>query len=183
MINLLPPIEKKVLKEQTNLRCFFILSALFLLSLICLIIILLSIKIYISEQVESQKLILQEQLSEEKLETPKIQEMGKNMKSINEKITTLNSFYENQTHLTPILEKIWQSLPVGSNLSTFSFTQDSSKISLSGFCPNRELLFEFKKNLESNEHFSEITFPLSNWVKPFDINFSTTFYYNSHESK
>lgn len=174
MINLLPPKEKKFLEQQKTLRSFFILSALFLLSLICLSFILLSIKVYISEQVEFQKLILQEQQTEKEFGTSKIQQLEKNIKSINKEITTLNSFYQNQTHLIPILSKISQSLPLGSNLSTFSFIGDSSKISLSGFCPSRELLFEFKKNLQSNEDFSEITFPLANWVKPSDINFTAT---------
>jgi Tfp pilus assembly protein PilN len=183
MINLLPPKEKTFLEQQKNLRSFFVLSALFLLSLICLCFILLSIKIYISEQVRFQKLILQEQQTEENFETSKIQQLEKDIKSINKELSGLNSFYQNQTHLTPILSKISQSLPIGANLFTFSFIEDSSKIALSGFCPSRELLFEFKKNLQSNEDFSEITFPLANWVKPSDINFTATIIYNNNRDE
>ena len=183
MINLLPPKEKKSLEQQKILRSFFILSALFLLSLICFSFILLSIKIYISKQVESQKLVLQEQQTEKKHEISKIQQLEKDIKSINKEISMLNSFYESQTHLIPILSKISQSIPIESNLFTFSFAQDSSKISLSGFCPSRELLFEFKKNLEANEDFSKITFPLANWVKPSDINFTATINYNDNKDE
>ena len=177
MINLLPPQEKKILKQQKNLCSLFILSALFMLSSVCLCFILLSIKIYISEQVQSQKLIIEKQQIKEEFEISKIEKMEKDIKSINQEIAGLNSFYQNQTHLIPILSKISQSLPIGVNLFTFSFVEDSSKISLSGFCPSRELLFEFKKNLEANEDFPKITFPLTSWVEPLDINFAVTIKY------
>ena len=160
MINLLPPEEKKFLKQQKNLRSLFILSALFLLSLICLSFILLSIKIYIVSQVESQKLILQTQQTEEKFSASKIQQLEKDIKSINKEMSGLDSFYQNNACLIPILSKISQSLPIGSNLFSFSFADDSSKISLSGFCPNRELLFEFKKTSRRMKIFQKFRFRL-----------------------
>lgn len=171
MINLLPPQYKAELKEEENWKLTVILSILFLIFLICLALILFSIKISISGRLEVQKILL---LQEEKnFEESQIQNLEENITISNQTLLELYSFYQSQNNLTKTLEKISETIPSGAYLTTLNLNLD--KISLSGYSPTREILLEFKKNLEEEELFEEIYFPPSNWVKPSDIDFSVNF--------
>jgi len=171
MINLLPPQYKAELKEEENWKLTLILSILFLIFLICSALILFSIKISISGQAEAQKILLLQE--EKKFEESQIQNLEEKITISNQALLKLNSFYQSQTNLTEILEKISETLPISVYLTTLNF--NPAQISLSGFSPTREILLEFKKNLEQEELFEEIYFPPSNWVKPTDIDFSVNF--------
>jgi Tfp pilus assembly protein PilN len=177
MINLLPPQEKEILRQEEKYKSASILGILFLVFLICLILILFSIKISISGEVEAQKILLSQE--EERFKGTQTQNLEEKIISSNQILSKLNSFYYSQISLTGVLEKISRSLPSGVYLTTFNFSSGapsgSGQISLSGFSPNREILLEFKKNLEKEENFQEIYFPPSNWVKPTDIDFLVTF--------
>ena len=171
MINLLPPQYKAELKEEENWKLTLILNLLFLIFLVCLALILFSIKISIAGQLEAQKILL---LQEEKnFEESQIQSLEEKITASNQAISKLNSFYQSQISLTEILEKIFETLPSSIYLTTLDFNLD--QFSLFGYSPTREILLEFKKNLEKEELFEEIYFPPSNWVKPADIDFSVNF--------
>lgn len=171
MINLLPPQYKAELKEEENWKLTLILSILFLIFLVCSALILFSIKISISGQAEAQKILLLQE--EKKFEESQIQNLEEKITISNQALLKLNSFYQSRTNSTEILEKISGTLPTSVYLTTLNF--NPAQISLSGFSPTREILLEFKKNLEKEELFEEIYFPPSNWVKPTDINFSVNF--------
>ena len=171
MINLLPPQYKAELKEEENWKLTLILSLLFLIFLVCLALILFSIKISISGQLEAQKTLLL--YEEKKFEESQIQNLEEKITASNQAISELNSFYQSQISLTEILEKIFETLPSGVYLTTLDFNLD--QFSLFGYSPTREILLEFKKNLEKEELFEEIYFPPPNWVKPSDIDFSVNF--------
>jgi len=171
MINLLPPQYKAELKEEENWKLTLILSILFLIFLACSTLILFSIKISISGQAEAQKILLLQE--EKKFKESQIQNLEEKITISNQALLKLNSFYQSQTNLTEILEKISETLPTNVYLTTLNF--NPAQISLSGFSPTREILLEFKKNLEQEELFEEIYFPPSNWVKPTDIDFSVNF--------
>jgi len=180
MINLLPPQYKAELREEESWKLILILEILVLIFLICSALILFSIKISISGQVEAQKILLS--YEEKKFEESQIQNMEEKITTSNQTLLELNSFYQGQTNLTEILEKISETFPVNVYLATLNFSPLTTKnekyvaqISLSGFSPTREILLEFKKNLEKEELFEEIYFPSSNWVKPTDIDFSVNF--------
>jgi len=166
MINLLPLSEKKALIEEENWKIVLILGFLVLIFLISLTLILLSIKIYLSGYVESQKIFLRQSYP---------QDLEKTIEITNQNLSKLNSFYQGQIDLTSILEKISNSLPPQIYLTSLSYQKERKKVSLLGFAPTRQILLEFKKNLEKEKDFSEIYFPLQNLVEPIDINFSVTF--------
>jgi len=171
MINLLPPQYKAELKEEENWKLTLILSLLFLIFLVCLTLILFSIKIFISGQLEVQKtLLLQE---EKKFEESQIQNLEEKIATSNQTILKLDSFYQGQISLAGILEKIFETLPSDVYLTTLDF--NLGQFSLFGYSPTREILLEFKENLEKEELFEEIYFSPSNWVKPSDIDFSVNF--------
>jgi Tfp pilus assembly protein PilN len=171
MINLLPPQYKAELKEEENWKLTLILSILFLTFLVCSALILFSIKISISGQLEAQKILLLQE--EEKFEESQIQSLEEKITISNQTLLKLNSFYRSQNNLTEILEKISETLPSSVYLTTLDL--NLAQISLSGYSPTREILLEFKKNLEKEKLFEEIYFPPSNWVKPSNIDFSVNF--------
>jgi len=173
MINLLPSTQKEELIEEEKYKLVLILGILFSIFLICLILILFSIKIPISGQLEVQKILLSQQ--EENFKKSQIQNLEEKVISFNQVLSKLSSFYYSQISLAEISEKISQDLPSGAYLTNFNFNSETSQISLSGFSPSREILLEFKKNLEKEENFQEIYFPPSNWVKPDNIDFMVNF--------
>ncbi|MFC1663786.1 hypothetical protein ACFL0A_01535 [Patescibacteria group bacterium] len=178
MINLLPPQEKKELLEEENYRLVLVLGVLILFFLISLALVLFSIKIYISGQVEVQKIIFSE--ADREFRQSEIQNFQEKINSTNLTFSKLNSFYQEKFYFTETLVRISKTLPVGTYLTNFSFTPLATKelrgqVSLTGFCPNREVLFELKENLENEKDFQEIYFPPENWVKSANIDFGVSF--------
>lgn len=173
MINLLPPQYKIEFRQEENFRLILTLGILILFFLVSLILILISVKIYLWEQVETTKILVN--LEEKYFQTPETKVLQEKIRLANQNLSKLNSFYQGRTDSTEILEKISETLPSGIYLTNFSWQKSTSQIAISGFCPNQKTLFEFKKNLEKQKEFSEVYFPLSNWIKSKDIDFDATF--------
>lgn len=181
MINLLPLTEKENLLLEKKKRIAIILWILVLFFLICLILILFSIKIYIQSQVESQRTLLVE--AEKEFEQSEIQELRAKINSINSTLTKLDSFYQEKIYFSQVLEEISATLPQGMYLTGFSVIpplnkENGIKVSLSGFAPTVEHLIELKNNLDEDPNFKETSFPPENWVNPEDIDFFITFKIN-----
>ncbi|MDD2731934.1 MAG: PilN domain-containing protein [Candidatus Pacebacteria bacterium] len=180
MINLLPSLEKENLYWKRQKKKIIILWLLFLFFTFCLFLILVSIIIYLNGQADFQKIVLENEKT--KFENSEVQSLQEKLKSANTDLTNLNKFYSNRTYFSDLMEKISQTLPSGVYLKNISIVADREgskniiKISLSGFAETRELLFNFKSNLEQESYFKEFPdFPSSNWLKPEDIDFSFTF--------
>lgn len=179
MINLLPLEEKEKLRLEEKGRIITILWLLVLFFLSCLVLILFSVKIFSQSQIQSQKVLLL--AAKKELEQSEIAELEAKVNSANLIFTKLNSFYQKKIHFSEILEKISEILPQGVPLTNLSSQLSSLeeenviKVSLSGFAPTRESLFEFKQNLEKEPRFKEISFPPANWVKPLNVDFSVSF--------
>jgi len=180
MINLLSPQEKKNLKEEKKLKLVLVLGISFLAFLVSLSLILFAIRIIIFSQVEIQRSFLEQE--ERELQNPQIKELQEIMDDSNKKISKLKSFYQQQFDFTSILEEISKTLPPEIYLTNISLNYQTEKdgkkfltCNLSGFSPTREILLQFKKNLENEATFKEVYFPPSNWMASTDINFSTNF--------
>ena len=176
MINLLPPEEKKFLVREDYFKIILILGTVFLAVILSLILILLSVRIYISNQTYAEKIISEQE--RKMIKTAELQELQGKIISANKTLSDLNSFYQNQIYFTGILERISEILPTGVYLTNISFTSLGSGIlacNLSGFAPTREILLGFKNDLEKEKIFKEIFFPPANWVKSNNINFDITF--------
>jgi len=171
MINLLPLQEKKELEKREKLKLTLILGIIFIIFLVYLFLILLSIKIYISSELGTQRIIYD--IEEKKFNTSEVQEFQQRIIKANQNLAELDSFYHGQIDLTDILEKISALLPPGVSLKNLTWQKETSQVSLSGFAPLRENLFELRNNLEKD--FEEVYFPPSNWLKPKDIDFRATF--------
>lgn len=170
MINLLPQSEKKILQIEEKEKIVLILETLSFIFLLCLILILASIQIYIWGQVEAEKIILEQEKRE--FEVSEVKDLPEKIKLANKTFSDLNSFYQSQIKSTEILEELSKTLPQGVYLTNLSYQKRTSQVIVSGFSKNREILFEFKKNLEQEESFQDIYFPPSTWIEAININFN-----------
>jgi Tfp pilus assembly protein PilN len=176
MINLLPSEDKKklVLEEKKSLAKVW--GLIVLVSLICLVLILLSIRFYILSETDYQKIIL-EQAQKEDL-TMGLEKLNSDVQKYNGILEQLNSFYKKEVYYSQILEDINNILhPDGLYLTNFSLTRDKNamiKISLSGYSNTRENLLVFKKNIEQDQKIKNPSFSPTSWVKPKDVDFSLT---------
>lgn len=180
MINLLPPENKKELAREENWKIFVISGVLVVVFLVCFSLILSSVNIFISGEMETEKILLEQRKRE--LENPRVKQLRKNLISFNETLSQLESFYQDQIRYALILEEISETLPPGSYLTTLSLSfqsgEDKISCALSGFSPSRQTLLKLKENLEDKEIFEEIHFPPVNWVKPTDVDFNVNFKIN-----
>ena len=173
MINILPPKEKEILQAEEKKKIVLILEILGFTFLLCLILILVSMNIYVSGQAEAVRIVLKQEQGE--FETSEIKSFTEKIKLANEIFSNLDSFYQNQVKLTKILEEISETLPDGIYLNNFSYQRNTSRVTISGFSESREVLSEFKENLEQKENLEEIYFPSSCWIKPINIDFNSKF--------
>lgn len=171
MINLLPPKEKEILKQEENYKLVLILGMLALVSLLVLFLILFSIKIYIAGEVSAQKIFVET----EKEEFSRLESFQDDIALVNQELSNLEFFYQNQIYLSELFEEISSTLMPRMYLNRFSYQKNNSQIILKGFCPTAKMLSEFRDKLKEEKHFEEISFPLSNWVESENINFSATF--------
>jgi len=177
MINLLPPQEKEELKQEESFKLVLILGILILIFILCLSLILFSIGISIGGQLAAQKVFL----SQKETEISQFQELEKKIKNLNLTFSKLDSFYQENPSFVKILEITSKTLPSGTYLTSFNFNplaKDKKylgEVILNGYSPSREILLEFKKNLEQEELFQEVYLPPTNWVEPTDINFTVNF--------
>jgi len=168
MINLLPPEQKEEILLDKKRKLVLILGILSLLFLFSFILILLLIKIYLANEIQNQTPLLN--LEKEEQEETNIKEIENKIKTSNQRISQVANFYQKQVFLSEILDRIQKTIPPGIYLTNFSFSKDNSQVTISGFSPDRETLFRFKKNLEEN--FKEVKIPTANWVESVNINFS-----------
>ncbi len=170
MINFLPSKQKEELKEEKNLKLISILEIITLAFLISLALILFAIKIPFSAALDEQKSYIKQK--EEELKNPTMKELEEKIKKYNLTLSKLENFYQEQSELTLILERIFKAFPRGTYLTGNKFNSQESQISLDGFSPNWEILLQFKENLEKTEGLKEVIFPPATWVQSTNINFS-----------
>jgi Tfp pilus assembly protein PilN len=185
MINLLPEANRKELKKEETFHLILIFGVLSVVFCICLSLLLLSIRIYVSGEIQTQKILVESQKEEEK-ESP----LGE-IRSINRDITGLNDFYQEQVVFSDMIMRISDAAPKGVHLISFNYTPPFSQIqkeeeplyarvSLTGFAPTTEDLLAFRANLEGDALFESFNFPSSNWNEESNISFSFDFAVNPY---
>jgi len=175
LINLLPPKEKTILIQERKFKEILITGSLLLFSLSLFGLILFLIKIDLQNQFLLNQALLENKKHDS--EFSQIKKLEEEINSLNEISSKLDSFYENKYYLISIFETLSQIMPDNMYLTNFSYDAQKAKISLSCFASTREVLSQFKADLEQEQNFKEFYFPASNWLKPNDIDFFVSFKY------
>jgi len=176
MIKLLPPEQKEEILTEKKFKLLLILEIVFVAFLLSFSLTLFLVNISILNDLRVQEVDLQEKEKAVSLN----KEFEEKLIRANANLSFLNTFYQERIEFAQILEKIPGLLPPGVYLTGLNFTplpkeKNSLKISLTGFCPNRETLLLLKGNLEKDAAFSAVSFPTEIWLKPSDIDFAISF--------
>ena len=164
MINLLPPENKEEFLREKNWKIIMILGINLLLILICFSLILYAINIFILGELNSQIIIYQQK--EREFENSKIYEIERSLKIFNESLLKLDYFYQDRFNGEKILEEISEVIPSEISLANLSLNfkdgqEKKVECVLSGFSPNREILLNFKENLEKKDRKSTRRTPVT----------------------
>ncbi len=176
MINLLPPKEKEELVLEIKKNLAITLGGIFLVFLICLILVLMSIRFYILGEIASRSIILNQ--SEKIYQTPDFILYKTAVQNYNKDFEQILNFYKNQTFFSSALEVVSEiPRPRGLYFTGLSVKRNKDKLSasVSGFAKSREDLLNFKSSIEKAKQISNVYFLPQSWIKPTNINFSLTF--------
>ncbi|MCH8741390.1 PilN domain-containing protein [Patescibacteria group bacterium] len=168
MINLLPSQYKEEFAIEETRRLVIILGFLLFFSFLSLVLVLFSIRIYISGELQGQQTLLTAE--KEKFEAKEIRDLENKVRIFNQRIFLLDEFYDKQIGLTAVFNKIITTVPQEIYLTNLSYSEKASQVVLSGFAPSRDTLFQFKRNLEKD--FQDVYFPPNSWIPSTDIEFS-----------
>ncbi len=191
MINLLPPKEKEELISQQKKKLAIILWSAFLIAIICLILVLLSVKFYILGKSISQKFILEQ--VQDRHQTSDFLTYKDLLQNYNKKLIQLRSFYEKETEFSSALKNILEvKRPEGVYFTELFLNkkEDNGKIEakIYGTSDTRENLLIFKKNFEerpgvppgSYPEIKNYNFSPESWIYPKSISFYLTFEINGN---
>lgn len=172
MINLLPPYHREELRGEERFRLVLIVGILCMVFFICLSLLLLSIRVYVSGEIEAQQILAESQKQEGgELRVQQIREL-------NSDIGGVSAFYATQQTLSGIIARISNALPENVYITSLSYAPiapSKAKIALTGFAPQTEDLLQIRTSLQADSLFQNFRFPPSNWVRATNINFSFDF--------
>jgi len=186
MINLLPEQEKKALAMEGEWRKILICLIFVTIFLVFFSSILFFIKSYVS----GQERVVEEVLSEKEKEFKGsgFQNFKKIIEEANQNLSKIKKLFQEQILIASFFEKISTLTPTEISFTNVSFQKVIKEISeksengekkqmifaevhIIGKAQEREHLFLFKKNLETDKSFKEAKFALSSWMLPTDITF------------
>lgn len=172
MINLLPSEKKEELFLEQVKKMIIVLGGTIIISLICFVLVLLSIKFFVLREIILQREIFAD------VNTTSLSETKSVVQKYNEIFPALISFYDRKTYFSKILEEIFKiQTPAGLYLYDISLgwgPDGAVQASISGVSDTRENLLTFKKNIESNKNIKRNQFSSDSWIKEKNANFYLT---------
>lgn len=111
------------------------------------------------------------------IQTQTVKEMERRLGDLNEKLQELGQIQAKRSNLYSILDNLSSNLLLGVRVYTMEINRSSELVTISGFSPRRENLLVIKKILETDSHYKNLDFPLSNLANPQNINFRFSFTY------
>lgn len=186
LINLLPEKEKRELELEAKQKKALLVLFYFIFSLIFFAFLLFFINYYMAERVIG----LGEEVSEknEELQGAKIQESKQIISDINQKLSKIDTIWQERVMTNHFLEKM-ASLTPSSVYFTSLFLQRKTRqteegeiefffqVSLQGIAQTREALYSFKQIIDKEETFQDSYFQPFSWVKPIEADFTLDLIY------
>ncbi|MFA5747112.1 MAG: hypothetical protein WC926_03475 [Candidatus Paceibacterota bacterium] len=175
MINLLPPSQKKDLKQEKNFKLVLTFGLLSISYLLSLGLLLFLAKIMLNADMETQKT----HFDQKNGQLERLKDLQNKVAESNSVFLNLKNFYSEQTDYSDAFNKISSAFPSGISVYSVSFLSEDDEavsVSLRGFSKTREDLNAFKKSLEAKtDNFSSVVFPPESWIKKTNIDFEIGF--------
>jgi len=175
-INLLPPQQKKRLELKALYQNIISSGFILFLLILFLIVFLAGFLIFLNFRyrvIENRITVEQSKI----IQTQTVKEMEKKLKDLNRELEELGEIETGRSNLYSILDNISSNLLLGVRVYTLEVNRSSEMVTISGFSPSRENLLAIKKILETDSHYKNVDFPLSNLANPQNINFRFSFIY------
>ncbi len=181
MINFTPEeIQKEIILRKQRKRIFLTFCLIFIAELSFSLVML-----YFYYQTKANlglaKAFKENLIAQEN--TKILKETKEEILKTNFLLKKIESFYQNRILLAKLLLEISKALPEGLKVSSLTYNSSAQMISLTGKAKTRELLLEFKRNLEKIPEFKEVNFPPLNWVKKENIKFLISLKINGNSKK
>jgi hypothetical protein len=178
MINLLPSKEKYMLELDRTKSLVIILCSIVLVSLICLVLILLSVKFSVLSEVSYQKSVLEQ--ASQQYRFADSEKLKESIKKYNEIMPEVLSFYQKEVYFSEAVAVISEiSRPEGVYFASASLDgqkyEGEIEVNISGVSSTRDNLILFKKNIESQNGIRNVSFSSESWINPTNIKFKLTF--------
>jgi len=177
MINILPKKEKDNLKHEYLTRLIIVI--LIFISTLCIITSLILIPSY-------QYSISKEKTAEANLElfnknNPQINinELNDEISATNERLSFLISKKPQYSIVDSIIETLLSVRTSGISFNHISYSNNENgiaPINIMGVARDRTSLHDFNNALSKNELFSSVDLPISNFVKPNNINYNLSLF-------
>ncbi|MBI2054268.1 MAG: hypothetical protein HYT36_02960 [Candidatus Staskawiczbacteria bacterium] len=186
MTNLLPEEEKKELLLKNKEKLIIILGTIVLVSLICLILILFSVKYYVMTGLIYQKSLLEQ--AEKNYKTQQFINFKDAILKYNGILVKIRLFYNEEIYFSETL-KILSDIarPDGVYLTDIYLNRDDEnkkiKMVAAGISDSRENLLVFKKNVEENKEIKNPYFSPESWTDSKDVKFHLNFELYKNENQ
>jgi len=178
MINLLPPQEKRDLYSQAQTKLAIVLGNMALIVVVCLLLMLISLKFYLLGQVDYYQSLLQ--IAEKEYGTPSILAAKETVKNYNADLAKIDAFYRQQNNLSDALALVSTiQKPPGIHFSGISIAREKGAmtmlVTVSGTSDTRDTLIALRDTLSKNPKIQNVAFPPDSWTKDSAIDFQVTF--------
>lgn len=172
VLNLLPPEEKKnILSDRLNRKITFLgINFIFLL----MILIFLLTAIFFAANIKLKTTQNNLKIAQNNLKIEKFQNLQLTIKKINDEIDSLDKIQTNYRYYSEFLKNITAIMPLDIFIKKISI-DNQNKVILEGFSQNRDSILSLQGNLNKTNNFEKIDNPLTNLIKPINIDFQLSF--------
>lgn len=167
-INLLPVQEKKIVRYEGLLRIvgFFTVGIVVVFGSGTIFLLPSYLPLYLEYRELARTLHLEEGASQQLRVTATV----KKIKSIETTLNDITVFTNQSSKASKLMKSIFPKTE-GIRLNTLTI-KNGGNVVMNGFAKTRDNMLTFETFLRKGGTFQEITFPLSNIAKQFDINFT-----------
>lgn len=163
--------------RENQKKVAIVLGIAVLIPMICLALVMLSIKFYLLGEISYQKFLLTQ--DQHQYQTSDFLSLRSSVAQDDKELTTTNSFYQQQIDASQVLQTIaGLQFPQNLYLTNVSLQRDQMgniNATISGISDSRDDLLLFQKNIEANQGIKNPYFSPDSWVNPGSTTFHLTF--------
>lgn len=175
MINVLPQEQKRVLKKEYFIR--LLSTYFFLITILALVSTALLLPTYTLSK--SKESLLENELIKFDKDNPDLStdELEKVILDINSKLALLDSMGSESEVSHGVIDRFLkiEKKDISIDKIFYIYGEEKSTLEIVGLAKNRASLNNFKTALEDSGLYENIDLPISNFVKPNDIDFNIKF--------